>query len=85
VLPPELNRSHFMLEMKNRGIQTSVHYPPVHRFQYYQKHFHYAAGALPLTEEASRREVTLPLHPLMTTEDVDMVCQAVAELFNFFN
>jgi len=81
LLPPELNRSHFMLEMKNRGIQTSVHYPPVHRFQYYQKHFHHAAGALPLTEEASRREVTLPLHPLMTTEDVDMVCQAVGEIF----
>lgn len=85
LLPPELNRSHFMLEMKNRGIQTSVHYPPVHRFQYYQKHFHYAADALPLTEEASRREVTLPLHPLMTTEDVDMVCHAVGEVVMALN
>ncbi len=85
LLPPELKRSHFMLEMKNRDIQTSVHYPPVHRFHYYQKQFHHAVGALPLTEEASRREVTLPLHPLMTTEDVDMVCQAVSEIFNLFN
>ena len=80
LLPPELNRSHFMLEMKNRGIQTSVHYPPVHRFQYYQKHFHSAAGALPLTEEASRREVTLPLHPVMTMQDVDLVCQVVGDI-----
>jgi dTDP-4-amino-4,6-dideoxygalactose transaminase len=80
LLPPELNRSYFMSEMKRRGIQTSVHYPPVHCFQYYQKHFHYAMGSLPITEEVSRREVTLPLHPVMTLEEVDRVCEAVGEI-----
>lgn len=80
LLPPSCDRSRFVEEMKRRGIQTSVHYPPVHRFQYYQKLFQHAAGTLPLTEEASRREVTLPLHPLMTIEDVDFVCQAISEI-----
>jgi dTDP-4-amino-4,6-dideoxygalactose transaminase len=80
LLPPECDRSRFMEEMKRRGIQTSVHYPPVHRFHYYQKHFQHAVGTLPLTEEVSRREVTLPLHPLMTLEDVDFVCQAGNEI-----
>ncbi|MCI0696551.1 DegT/DnrJ/EryC1/StrS family aminotransferase [candidate division KSB1 bacterium] len=80
LLPPAYERSCFMEEMKRRGIQASVHYPPVHRFQYYQKHFQHAAGTLPLTEEVSRREVTLPLHPLMTPEDVDFVCHAVSEI-----
>ena len=80
LLPPGCDHSRFMQEMKRRGIQTSVHYPPVHRFQYYQKHLHQATGSLPITEEVSRREVTLPLHPLMTADDVDFVSQAVGEI-----
>ncbi len=80
LLPQACERSRFMEEMKRRGIQTSVHYPPVHRFQYYQKLFQHAAGALPRTEEVSRREVTLPLHPLMALDDVDFVCQAISEI-----
>ncbi|MGH7599882.1 MAG: DegT/DnrJ/EryC1/StrS family aminotransferase, partial [bacterium] len=82
LLPPACERSHFVEEMKRYGIQTSVHYPPVHRFQYYQKHFQHPAGTLPLTEEVSRREVTLPLHPLMAPEDVDFVCQAAGEIIS---
>lgn len=82
LLPPLYDRSRFIQEMKRRGIQTSIHYPPVHRFQYYQKHFHQAAGALPSTEEVSRREVTLPLHPMMSADDVDFVCQAVGEILS---
>jgi len=74
------NRSQFMLDMESRGIQTSMHYPPVHRFQYYQNHFKDTLGSLPVTEEVSRREVTLPLHPLMTLQDVDYVCQAIKEI-----
>jgi dTDP-4-amino-4,6-dideoxygalactose transaminase len=81
---PACDRSRFMDEMKRRGIQTSVHYPPVHRFHYYQRNFQSAAGTLPLTEEVGRREVTLPLHPLMTLEDVDFVCQAVSEIISAF-
>ncbi len=82
LLPPACDRSRFMEEMKRRGIQTSVHYPPVHRFHYYQKHFQQAAGTLPLTEEVSRCEVTLPLHPLLKPEDVDFVCQAISEIIS---
>jgi dTDP-4-amino-4,6-dideoxygalactose transaminase len=82
LLPPVCERSHFMEKMKRRGIQTSVHYPPVHRFHYYQKHFQDGAGALPLTEEVSRREVTLPLHAVMTEDDVDFVCHVVGEILS---
>jgi dTDP-4-amino-4,6-dideoxygalactose transaminase len=31
------NRVRFMAEMKARGIQTSIHYPPVHHFSYYRR------------------------------------------------
>jgi len=81
LLPEGCNRSQFMLDMESRGIQTSMHYPPVHRFQYYQKHFKNTIGSLPVTEEVSEREVTLPLHPLMTLQDVEYVYQAMKEIY----
>jgi len=82
LLPQTCDRPGFMQEMKRRGIQTSVHYPPIHRCAYYQKHFKPAADSLPVTEEVSGREVTLPLHPLMTLNDVDFVCDAVREVLS---
>jgi dTDP-4-amino-4,6-dideoxygalactose transaminase len=65
--------------MKKRGIQTSCHYPPVHLFTYYKEQFGYQPGFLLLTEEVGKREVTLPLHPLMKKEDVELVCESLKE------
>lgn len=50
-------------------VQSSVHYPPIHRFSSYL-----GAGPLPVTEEVADRVLTLPLHPGLTPEDVDDVC-----------
>src|SRR3990172_9358679 len=65
LLPPGTDRIHFMENMKVRGIQTSIHYPPVHGFQFYNEEWQKHGRPLPLTEEAALREVTLPLYPTM--------------------
>lgn len=62
-----------MERLKDSGIQASVHYPPVHLFSLYRKRFGFKMGMLPKTEEVSKREVTLPLHPLMKVEDVKWI------------
>jgi dTDP-4-amino-4,6-dideoxygalactose transaminase len=54
-------------------VQTSVHYPPVHQFTIFSPQ-----ESLPLTEEYARREVTVPLFPAMTDEDVERVARALA-------
>jgi dTDP-4-amino-4,6-dideoxygalactose transaminase len=61
--------------LERHGIQTSVFYPPVHRFSAYRQ----LAGetSLPRTDLASRAEVTLPLFTHMTMEQVDRVVDAV--------
>lgn len=71
------HRASFREELRLRGIQTSVHYPPVHQFTHYRA----LVGdlKLPVTEEVAAREVTLPLHPLLSESDVDAICGAVAE------
>lgn len=78
LLPVGTDRQGFMEAMKTRGIQTSIHYPPVHQFSFYQQ---VTAGqsSLPVTDSVAMRQVTLPLYPGMTTTDVEIVVEAVSE------
>jgi hypothetical protein len=57
--------------------QTSIHYPPIHQFQYYQQLDQNRMLGLSCTEDIASREVTLPLYANMTAAQVDLVCQAV--------
>lgn len=75
LLDPEVDRYTFMDAMKEQGVQTSIHYPPVHTFSYYREHF--GKVSLPVTESVGSREVTLPLYSSMTDEQVEIVVQAV--------
>ncbi|MFZ0548008.1 MAG: DegT/DnrJ/EryC1/StrS family aminotransferase [Candidatus Promineifilaceae bacterium] len=81
LLPPNIDRSHFMTIMKEQGIQTSIHYPPIHQFQYYRQMNQNNRLALPKTEQITGCEVTLPLFPGMTADDVETVCCAVQTAF----
>lgn len=56
-------RPSFMEFMKRAGIQTSVHYPPVHLFTAYRNGDEALRETLPITEDVASREVTLPLFP----------------------
>ncbi|MBI1387403.1 MAG: aminotransferase class I/II-fold pyridoxal phosphate-dependent enzyme [bacterium] len=76
-LPEATDRTAFIEALKSEGIQTSIHYPPIHRFSAYQE---YAECGCPLTEEIAAREVTLPFYPAMTEEQVEIVCEAVLRL-----
>ena len=75
VLPKGVNRLHFMEKMKEQGIQTSIHYPPIHLFTFFKAD---AKGAdrLQVTEDIANREVTLPLYPLLTDDQVKLVVQS---------
>jgi dTDP-4-amino-4,6-dideoxygalactose transaminase len=78
LLPRGADRLHFMEGMKARGIQTSIHYPPIHTFTSFRED---ARGAdhLPVTNDIAAREVTLPLYPTLTNEQVKLVVEAARE------
>ena len=69
---PEI-RPAFMEHMKVAGIQTSIHYPPVHLFTAYRNGRFAGSNSLQVTEDVAGREVTLPLFPDMTNEQVEIV------------
>jgi dTDP-4-amino-4,6-dideoxygalactose transaminase len=62
-------------QLHGRGIQTSVHYPPAHRFSIYRN----SGVALPQTEVVSDSEISLPMHGSLKTEEVDRVADTLKE------
>lgn len=76
LLPADLNRQQVMDLMKSEGVQTSIHYPPIHQFSNYKNLK--LSQPLPLTEEICQRELTLPLFAHMSEAQVDMVVDALA-------
>lgn len=79
LLPEGTNRARFAAAMKERQIQTSLHYPPIHLFSYYRENNLSPKGSLPLTEKVASREVTLPLYPTMQPSAIEIVVQAVRD------
>jgi dTDP-4-amino-4,6-dideoxygalactose transaminase len=63
--------------LRERGIQTSIFYPAIHRFTAYRERF--PDVSLPVTELAARTELTLPFYPHMTHDDQDRVVTALTE------
>ncbi len=77
LLPPNVNRKQFIDLLRNARIQSSIHYPAIHHFSYYQKR--YPGLSLPTTEDIANREVTLPLYPGMDDEAVQIVVSTVKD------
>jgi dTDP-4-amino-4,6-dideoxygalactose transaminase len=83
LLQDSSQRPNFMAALAQQGIQTSIHYPPVHLFSYYRSlwqdgHDH----RLPHTEETAARLVTLPLYPTLAINRLEMVIAAIYSYFN---
>jgi dTDP-4-amino-4,6-dideoxygalactose transaminase len=72
VLDEGRDRDDFRARLAEARVQTSVHYPPVHRFSIYGDQ-----PALPVTEAYAARTVTLPLFAHMTPAQQDQVIAAV--------
>ena len=79
LLPEGMDRLRFMEGMKMSGVQTSIHYPPVHQFKIYHDEWQKRGFSLPVTEDVAAREVTLPLYPTMSDGQVEWVVQAIKD------
>ena len=77
ILPEAVDRKNVMDHLKACGIQTSIHYPPIHQFENYREH--YQNASLPRTEEAARRELTLPLYPELAKSSIEDVVGSLRE------
>ncbi|MGI9598992.1 MAG: DegT/DnrJ/EryC1/StrS family aminotransferase [Acidimicrobiales bacterium] len=65
-------------ELGRLGIQTGIHYAmPCHKHPAFAE---FDLGPLPVAEAAAVRQFSLPMHPTLTTGEINAVADAVLEL-----
>jgi perosamine synthetase len=65
--------------MRDLGIGTSVHFIPLHLHPYYRRTYGYRPEDLPVAHREYEREISLPIYPDLTTDDVARVVAALAD------
>jgi dTDP-4-amino-4,6-dideoxygalactose transaminase len=66
------NRAKFRKKLLEKGIQTGIHYKPIHQFSLYKSKI-----KLPITEKIGREIVTLPTHPNIQKKDLEKIIKLV--------
>ncbi len=72
-------RDQVLANLTQAQIQTSHHYPPIHTFSWYADHNMPMSASLDNAVAFAQHEVTLPLHPKLTNDQVHEVVQTVKQ------
>ena len=69
------DRERLQAYLMEKGIQTLIHYPiPPHKQQALSE---YATLSFPVTEHIHREELSLPMSPLLTDEEIEFIIEAI--------
>ncbi len=79
LLPEGADRDIITDHMTEQGVSTSVHFQPLHTFDWFAGHALIGPSGVPTADRLAPRALSLPLHPGLTPEQVDRVVTALAE------
>jgi UDP-4-amino-4,6-dideoxy-N-acetyl-beta-L-altrosamine transaminase len=74
-----VDKKHFYQELRDRNIYCQVHYIPVHFHPYYQQTFGFKIGDFPVVEDYYQKELTIPLYPKMSSDEIDYVINTIKD------
>ena len=77
LLDKEIDRVELIGKLKEDGIQSSIHYPAFKDFTAFKD---IGLNDVPIAEDIATRELTLPLYPTMTLEQVDLVYESLKKV-----
>jgi UDP-4-amino-4,6-dideoxy-N-acetyl-beta-L-altrosamine transaminase/dTDP-4-dehydrorhamnose reductase len=75
-----MERARLMSELKALGIQTQVHYIPVHTNPFYRQKFGTNPGDCPNAEKYYEQCLSIPLYPAMSDSDIEKVTSSILSI-----
>ena len=80
LLKEKSKRKRIFIKLREKGLGVQVHYIPVYYHPVYQK-LGYKKGLCPNAEDFYSREISIPMYPSLTDEEVESVIKIVFEVF----
>lgn len=75
-----ISRNEFIEKMSEQGVGTSVHYKPIHQLTYYKERYNLLKEDYPNAELTWSGNVSLPLYPYMTNEELQYIVDTVKKI-----
>jgi len=66
------NRSKFIKKLKNIGIETGIHYKPIHQMSFYK-----SRSKLLTTEKIGKEIVSIPVHPNLSDDNIEFIVKSI--------
>ena len=79
LLPAGTDRRVVTDHMAARGVSTSIHFQPLHTFDWFTRNAEVGPGGVEVAAGLAPRELSLPLHPGLTFDQVEQVVSSLAE------
>jgi len=76
----KISRDEFIMLMKERNIETSVHFIPLYHFTYYKRKYKLTPKMFPNSDWIYKRVVSLPIYPTLRLEDVEYIVENIADI-----
>jgi dTDP-4-amino-4,6-dideoxygalactose transaminase len=76
ILPREINRNKLSRFLKNKGVETTIHYKPITNFKYYKTDLKFDN-----LDKISNRLISLPLYPDLKKTEVSYIIKCLVMFF----
>ncbi len=81
MLPSEEIRDALQQNLATAGIMSKVYYQPAHLKTFYRQKYGYKEGDLPITEDISKKILTLPMYPGMDNKEINEIVTSIKKFF----
>ncbi|MEW6195433.1 MAG: UDP-4-amino-4,6-dideoxy-N-acetyl-beta-L-altrosamine transaminase [Bacteroidota bacterium] len=75
----KISKKELFAKLKEQRILGQVHYIPVHLQPFYRNNFGFRPGDFPVAEKFYEQEVSIPMYPTLTNEDLEYITGAIIE------
>jgi UDP-2-acetamido-2-deoxy-ribo-hexuluronate aminotransferase len=69
------NRDDIQVKLKDNGIPTAVYYPISLHLQECFQYLNYKKNDFPISEQASKEAMSLPMNSFLTNEEINYICK----------
>jgi dTDP-4-amino-4,6-dideoxygalactose transaminase len=74
------NRDSFAVDLREAGVNTGLHYIPLHLLTYYKAKYSLRVNDFPVALRTYQQVLSLPSYPSMKDETVKLVCDKIKKI-----
>jgi dTDP-4-amino-4,6-dideoxygalactose transaminase len=80
IIKIDKNRDSFALDMKKEGVESGLHYIPLHLLSYYKSKYSLKINNFPKALQSYQQVLSLPIYPSMSDKDVKFVYDKIKQI-----